>query len=120
MTQADYKIREALIALLCVGDDIQILTTNVNHFDIHQKVHRKVNMIETFTITKVLENKVELVVKRYSEHSYFSQDFYHLDEYKGRLIGWNIMGWYQDNEYEKRIKKLVEAIESKDTIWLAK
>jgi hypothetical protein len=120
MTQEDYKIREGLIALLCVGDPFNVLYTNVSHFNINSKLHVTVNIVETFTINAIGEKEIELISHVAPDNGCFNQSLYFADEYNGQLFGWSTMGWYQDNEYEKRIERLVKAIESSTTVWLDK
>jgi hypothetical protein len=109
MTQQDYKIREALIALLCVGDTIYHLATNQSDYNANTQQHNHYHLITNYIISEIISNKKIRVGSRWSG---FIQDLSMVDEYNGKLYIWNIQGWYAPNKYELRVQRMKEYIES--------
>lgn len=112
MTQADCKIREGLLALMCVGDNIYHLNTNSNG-DITTMNGPYLNVIRTCTITEIV-SKTKIRIQ--SKTGFFYQDTKWIDEYEGELYIWNARGWYFENNYEKRLEKMANVIKAKDTL----
>jgi uncharacterized protein YjcR len=103
MTQADYKVREALIALMCVGDKI---------FHLHgqdEESNYPMKVIRTCKILEIHDNMIK-VIDRTNSPYFVKKEF--IDEHDGKLYIWNAMGWYGANTYEKRIAKMDRLIDS--------
>jgi hypothetical protein len=107
MKQADYKIREGLIALMCVGDTI---------FHLHgqdETSNYPMKVIRTCKILEVHDDKIK-VLDRTDNPYYRSKSV--IDEYDGKLYIWDAIGWYGPNTYEKRLEKLARVINAKDML----
>jgi hypothetical protein len=115
MTQQDYEIREALIALLCVGDKIHHLATNQSNYNAVTQLHNHYHLLTTYIITEILPNQKIRVGGKYSG---FIQTLDMVDEYKGKLYIWNVQGWYSPNKYELRLSRLAEYLESPYTKYI--
>jgi hypothetical protein len=114
MTQADYKIREALIALMCVGDYIFYLATNQADINIRTNLQTEYHVITTHRILEISDNQIR-VGTRYAG---FLQNKNMIDEYQGRLYIWNMQNWFDPNHHELRIAKMAEYIESPNTKYI--
>jgi hypothetical protein len=132
MTQQDYKIREGLIALMCVGDPIYHLGTNSYNDLIHHSPnqtytmkefhnpHRNghINTVRKYIIAEILEDKILCRTIRTINHASFWQEINMIDEYNGELYIWNAEGWYGENEYEKRLERLALILDSPNLNYL--
>jgi hypothetical protein len=108
MTQEDYKIREGMIALMCVGDKILHL-----HGD-DETSNYPLKVVRTCTILEIHEKNIKVVD---ATDAPYIADINLIDEYKGQLYIWNATGWYGKNQYEKRLEKMNRILKSHDMLW---
>jgi hypothetical protein len=121
MTQEDYKIREGLIALMCVGDPIRNLDTEMIDARRHGRLPKGTaydltNIVSVYTITEIY--KEQNAIKICNPFNEFYQSMSMIDEYNGHLYIWNADLKYGENEYEKRMEKLISLLESKHTKYI--
>jgi hypothetical protein len=108
MTQADYKIREGLIALMCVGDTIFHLHGEDETSNYHLKV------VRTCTILEIHETTIKVID---TTDNPYVVDINLIDEYNGYLYIWTATGWYGSNNYERRLEKMDRILKSADLLW---
>jgi hypothetical protein len=94
-------IREALIALLCVGDSINYL---------HHSIGLGL-MVTRHTVTEITDEFIKLADYRFSIYKFFT-----IEHYKGELYIWcEEYGSYRLRT-TPRILRMIELIESTETI----
>jgi hypothetical protein len=109
MDEAEYLlVREAMIALMCVGDKITRIrpVKGYNH-RIHD--HYTYYVLTIGYISKIINEDVFKVTSLYGDISV--QYFKTIDVYKGQLYIWSSRA----TNYKERMEELAERIESEDT-----
>jgi hypothetical protein len=106
MTQEENKIREGLVALLCVGDTIKHLGVGVVSSYI-------TDVIREDTVIQILDENM-LRMRAYGGAIYL-QSLDSIDEYNGELYIFNDNGKYYHDDYDERMKRLIRIINSDQT-----
>lgn len=117
MRREDYKDLEVALAMISVGDSIYAVHSDHTRFDFKTNERVPVNYIEEFKVIKspfmtVWGLKVELKNERFGP---YNQSLDYIDYFNGKLYIWNKNGWYYSDEYENRVEKLIEIINSPNT-----
>lgn len=115
MKQEDDKIRECLIALLCVGDTIRHLSTNRPAYTIDTlgTQAKPLNIIAEYKIAAIRDNN-NIRIRTSSVE--FDQDINDIHQHEGILYVCNTLNWYGDDEYERFLAELALFIQSAYTI----
>jgi hypothetical protein len=104
MNEEYEQIREGLIALICVGSKIKVIVNTLSRRYQNIAVYTVIGFYndEKLMMKDELDYKCGLPIKA-------------LEVYKGELYSWEISGKYYYFRSLKRINKMIEIIESKDT-----
>jgi hypothetical protein len=98
------QIREGLIALICIGDKIKVIVNTLS---------RRYNNIAIYTVAGFY-NDEKLMMKDELDYK-CGLPIKALEVHKGELYSWEINGKHYPYRSAKRINKMIEIIESKDT-----
>jgi hypothetical protein len=106
MTQEENKIREGLIALICVGDRIKHVGMGVISSYI-------TDVIREDTVIQILDDN--MLRMRTRGGVIYLQSLYFIDEYNGELYIFNDTGVHHNIDYDERIDMLTSIINSDQT-----
>jgi hypothetical protein len=106
----DYELmKEALIALLCVGDRIyRVYGSSVG------LSRAAVPTIALATVTEII-SKTEIVVKRSYTGPGSVENVRSIDVYEGQLYVWNVGTHLYDLPQKERLEKLAEIVKMEST-----
>jgi hypothetical protein len=114
MKRDDYKIREGLIALMCVGDTIRHLNIQQYLYNNSIRDYEECNIVSTYKIFYIDRNRIGIGTHRLE----FFVKKRMIDEYKGQLYIWNAQGWYSSDTYELKIARLINHLEFENTKYI--
>lgn len=104
MNEEYEQIREGLIGLICVGSKIKVIVSTLS---------RQYNNIAIYTITGFYnDEKLKVSDELGYDHGLSIKT---IEVHEGELYSWEISGKYYHYRSSKRINKMIEIIESKDT-----
>jgi hypothetical protein len=124
VSEIDYfRVRDALIALLCVGDKINCIHSGMkdkykgmmgyNHEPI--TLYETHNTIIEYTVVAIVDNAT--IRLSTPKGNIYDQQLHFMYAYEGQLYIWN--GDKLCNfSHEERLKMVIDAIESNNTLWM--
>jgi hypothetical protein len=112
MTREYNEIRRALIALLCVGDKIPRIHKMPGKYHADTNTHDIYYHIKYSTVVEITKDNIKLRTSTTTHPDALKW----IEAYEGELYFWGEINSFSKPRRENKLKKMIEIIESKDTI----
>jgi hypothetical protein len=111
----EYKlVKEARIALLCVGDKMYRIHPRLGMFNHQIGRHDTYNLITEETVMTIVDkHTIETVTKSGFVATVYTDE---IDMHQGELYIWNVLDRYYRPEHKGDVDKMIEIINSDTTI----
>jgi hypothetical protein len=107
----DKLIREGLLALMCVGDLINVVYSTLG-WDNGNQAAKNYNVVRKCPIKTVKEESIEVWLSKQNTRWYRTN---YIGAYKGSLYAWDLSHRYDGLTYDERMDQIIEIIKSEDT-----
>jgi hypothetical protein len=112
MTLEYKQMREALIALLCVGDKIPRIHKMPGKYHRDTNTHDYYYHIKYSTVVEITENDINLLTSKTIHLGALKW----IEAYEGELYFWGEISAFSPPRRDNKIKEMIKIIESKATL----
>lgn len=112
MTSKYEEMREALIALLCVGDKIKRIHGIPDDYNSKTRSYNHHWEIRSSYVEEITDNDIKIRTSNTAD----SNTLKYIEAYKGELYFWGNIDCFPVPKRENKITQIMKIVESKDTI----